>query len=405
MTNEYLVAFDLGSSRVSAAIAKVDKFKGIHILATTSVKYNGMKKSVVVDLESTVEAVKQCKSKLEAMADYPISDAYIGISAGLCRFYDSKGSISLSSEKEYISEEDVQRVINLSKVINKLNNEEVVDAMPIQYIIDNYDGIKDPVGMTGSRLEVDSRVFVCEIDVLYKLLKGVENAGLELRRIILQPVALSSLVAEKVDKNFKAGFINIGADTIDLSIYKDGNICYTKLIPIGGSSITNDIAKCINISFAEAEKLKLQQADYVLDRIDKTITIEGNKKINCSLLREIIYARAEELVSISLEQLKQSNFYSDINDIYLAGGGILHYNEIIDKYKSMCEKNIRIVQSDMMTVGDPEYHVPIGIIKFIVNNAKTYDVFMDEDENIDEEEQYKEKGIISKIRRFIEDIF
>ena len=421
----YIVGLDIGSSKICASLGKCDRNGELQILGITSVSCNGLKKGVVVDIDSTSEAVKNCIEKLERMADIQIKCVYISIPGGICELVKSTGIIAISSEDREIRVSDVERVHKAARVIAISSDKQIIGIIPEQYTVDGYTNVKDPLGMSGIRLEVEAKVIVAQTTVIENLCKSVNKAGLNIDGIVLESTAISNVVLKGEEKRMGTAIIDAGAETIDISIYKGENLVYTSMIPIGGSSITNDIAICLKVPYSIAEELKSKHYSTlpkhlagksnikVFDSYNHEITVDSN------MLYEVIEARVEELLLLIKQNLIKSGFYEDISGIVMVGGGLSMFDNICELAMKYVCKPIRIGTPDFSGAESPMYASVCGIVKDKVNGAKNfnsdhvkssnsnslsaneavYDGYDDEDEN------EKQVGILSKIKEFFTEFF
>ncbi|MFT5872643.1 MAG: cell division protein FtsA, partial [Clostridium sp.] len=328
LMNKQIVGIDLGSSKICGAVGKISSNGKLQIIGITSVVCSGLNKSVVIDIDSTAEAIKQCVTQLERMTDTQISEAYISLPGGICELVRNTGMIAISSEDREIKQSDVDRVIEAAKLISVPLDKEIVGVEPEQYIVDGYDNIKDPIGMSGVRLEVEGQVVMAQSTVVSNLLKSVKRAGIKVNGIVLQPSAISEAVLRKEEKDMGIALVDVGAQTIDISIYKSGKLKYTSIIQLGGDNITNDISVCLKVSFSEGERLKLKYGSLIKGKGEDTSTIRVKDsydtlmEIDNNLLVDIIHARVEELLHLIKRNLSSSGFYKETSGVVIVGGGI-----------------------------------------------------------------------------------
>ncbi|ERI95704.1 cell division protein FtsA [Clostridiales bacterium oral taxon 876 str. F0540] len=419
LMDEYIVGIDIGSSKVCSAAGKIDKHGRLQISGVTSVKCSGLKKGVVVDIDNVAGAVRNSVEQLSDMLDISIESAYISLSGGICELIPNSGIVAISSEDREISKRDVQRVLNAAKTISVPAGKEIIGVIPRQYIIDSYDNIKDPVGMSGVKLEVDSHVILAQTTVVSNLIKSINKAGINVDGIVLEPLAVSEAAMKKEEIKMGTALIDIGSEKIDISIHKRNDIVFTETIPLGGSTITNDISICLKIPFSEAEKLKIKygslvQADDVNEEnIKVNISVNSSIDVNISLLKQIVEARVEEFLQIIEYKLKSSGFYEDVSGIVIVGGGIALFNGICDFAGQIFNKPVRIGTPEYVGASSPTHNTAVGIIKDVVNTANISEPHMNNKENyktkqknsFDDKHFSEDKGVFSKIKGFLADFF
>lgn len=419
--NEYIVGIDIGTSKICASVGKIDKRGELQIIGLTSTHCNGLKKGVVVDIDSTTESIRQCIMQLEKMTDISVTEAYISLPGGICELIWNKGVVAISSDDREITEKDVDRVLESAKLVKVPSDKEIIGVEPNQFIVDGYDAIKDPVGMSGYRLEVEAHVIVAQSTIVDNLIKSVLKANIKVKGIVLQPLAISEVVLRKEEIEMGTALIDIGAETIDISLYKNGNLCYTTMMPIGGNSITNDIAVCLKTPVDEAEKLKIKYVDLLKnentneDRLKVTDNYNDKIEVDRKMLNEIVKARIEELLYLVNKKIEESKYSSEISGVVLVGGGIALYRGIEEISKAIFKRSTRVGTAEFVGVSSPVYVTAVGIVKDVYENMNVqkeesaYDLFKEEKQYKNQQEKNenpkKEKRFVSKIRDFFEDFF
>lgn len=419
--DEYIVGMDIGSSKICAAVGKKDRQEKLQIIGVSSVNCSGLKKGIVVDIDGTAASIKECIEQLERMIDIHITSVYVSLSGGICELVSSKGVIAVSSEDKEIRSKDVDRVLKAARITSIPVNKEIIGVIPKRYIIDGYDNIKDPIGMSGVRLEVDAYVILAQSTIVSNLMKSVHKADLKVAGIVLEPLAIAEIALKKDEVNMGTAIIDVGAEKIDISVYKAGNILHTDVIPFGGRTITKDISICLKIPFSEAEKLKIKYGS-----VEKLNGITDNKiKVNSSYnefitvdystLVNIIEARVDELLKLVRRKLYEGEYLNDINGIVLVGGGIALLNGVVDLAKKVFDKPVRISSPEYVGAASPVYTTAVGIVKDVLNTPN----FKDEQDTLKatshintKPKKYKEErqdaesfSVFSKIKGFLSDFF
>jgi len=418
LMNEQIVGIDLGSSKICGAVGKINSNGKLQIIGITSVVCSGLNKSVVIDIDSTAEAIKQCVTQLERMTDSQISDGYISLPGGICELVRNTGMIAISSEDREIKQNDVDRVIEAAKLISVPSDKEIVGVEPEQYIVDGYDNIKDPRGMSGVRLEVEGQVVMAQSTVVSNLLKSVKRAGIKVNGIVLQPSAISEAVLRKEEKDMGIALVDVGAQTIDISIYKSGKLKHTSIIQLGGDNITNDISVCLKVPFSEGERLKLKYGSLVKGKEEEDMKIRVKDsynnllEIDNNLLVDIIHARVEELLQLIKRNLLNSGFYKEISGVVIVGGGLSLFRGTNELSKDILSKPVRIGSPEYVGAASPLYVTAVGIVLQAVNNLKTSNSsFEESDEHLHDNKWSKKQnikgknGFASKVKVFFADFF
>ncbi|KEI01495.1 cell division protein FtsA [Clostridium botulinum] len=417
--HEYIVGLDIGSSSVYGAVGKVVSNGEIRIVGITSVKCKGLNKSVVVDIDSTSQSIKECITNLERMVDINISEVYVSLPAGVSELIWNKGIVAVASDDKEITENDVMRVIEAAKIVSIPSDKEIIGVVPQQYIVDGYDNIIEPVGMSGMRLEVDAQIVMAQSTIINNLRKSINKAGVRILGEVLQQQAISQTICKREELDMGIAFVDVGAQTTDISIYKRGNLCYTNMVPLGGDNITNDIAICLKLPFPEAEKIKIKYGNLGYNNNDKNVKINVNagydnsREIDVEFLKRIIEARSEEILYYVKEELQQSKYYDEISGIVIVGGGLALFKDINSFATDILHKSTRIGFPIYTGATSPIYATVVGVIEDVISTLKINKNIEEVERHINSNSKLKEsntnkKGegnFVSKIREFFTEFF
>jgi cell division protein FtsA len=416
--NEHIVGIDLGSSKICGAVGKISSNGQLQIIGITSVVCGGLNKSVVIDIDNTAEAIKQCVTQLERMTDTQISEGYISLPGGICELVRNTGMIAISDDDKEIKQSDVDRVIEAAKLISIPSDNEIVGVEPEQYIVDGYDNIKDPRGMSGLRLEVEAQVVMAKSTVVRNLLKSVQRAGFKVNGIVLQPSAISEAVLKREEKDMGIALVDVGSATVDISIYESGKLKHTSIVPLGGDNITNDISVCLKVPFSEGERLKLKFGSLVKGKgtEDEKIRVKDSysnvMEIDNNLLVDIIQARVEELLHLIKRNLVNSGSYKELSGVVIVGGGISLFRGVIELSKYILDKPVRIGSPEYVGAASPIYVTAVGIVVQAVNNIKINNSLSERSDELkmsrtqNKKENKKENNkFASKVKDFFADFF
>lgn len=252
---QIVVGIDIGTSKIVTIIGKVDE--SINILGVAEVKANGIRKGQIVDIEEAVTAINSSLEGAERMAGYSISHVVVSLGGGHIESINSKGVVAISTPEGEIARNDLTRVIDAAKAVSLPSSREIIHVLPRNYTVDGQEGIKDPIGMTGVRLEVDTHIITASTTSLRNLEKALSEVGVDIDGIVFNGYASSLSVLSDTEKELGVVLIDVGAGTTDISVYVEGSICYSSVLPIGARHITNDLAIGLRISLESAEKIKL----------------------------------------------------------------------------------------------------------------------------------------------------
>src|SRR5579863_6445936 len=255
MKNETVCGLDIGTTKTCAVVA-VEGPAGLEIVGVGEAPSLGMRKGVVVDLEETIKSIEAATEKAERMAGVHIGDVFVGITGDHIRSTNNRAVVAVSGDDREVSHGDVRRVIDASKIINLPTDRQIIHALPRYFTVDGQDGVTDPVGMAGARLEVDTHIVTGSSSFITNVLKCVHRAGLEPAGIVFEPLASSAATLLSEEKHVGVVMLDIGGGTTDVAVYSGGGAVHTSTIPVGGNILTNDIALGLKTTFAEAEHIK-----------------------------------------------------------------------------------------------------------------------------------------------------
>lgn len=331
-TKSVIVALDIGTTKVCTLIAQKSA-KSLDILGVGSHPSHGLKKGSVVNIEKTVESIRSSIEEAKLMAGIEeLESATIGIAGNHIYCFNSSGVVPVKNKE--INQSDVDRVIEAAKAVLIPSDREILHVIPQEFKVDNTVGIKNPIGMCGSRLEVNVHIVTGKTPLIHNLIKCVEQAGLNANSIILQPIASSRSVLTMEEKELGVVLIDIGGGTTDVAVWKDGSLLHSQIIPLGGNHFTNDLAVALKIPHNEAERIKLTYGSVLKDaQLNETyLTVQGlsgtrPREVGLSFVADVLGSRAEELFSVIKEVVLEKNLQGEITGGFvLTGGGALIKN-------------------------------------------------------------------------------
>ena len=306
-----IAGIDIGSSKV-AVCAGARGEAGVDIVGLGWGPSFGIRKGMVVDIEETVASITAALDETERMAGQPLTDAYVGVNGNHVDAVLSKGVIAVSRADGEITFQDVGRVIDAARAIPAHPNREIIHVIPKAYIVDGVEGIKDPVGMSGTRLEVEAHVISGSINAIKNLTTCVTRAGLNIRGLVYAPLATSALLLNKRQKSLGVALIDIGANSTSLTVYEEGDIIHTAFIPVGSAHITYDLAIGLKTNIDTAELVKIKYGSAVPERVDKHTIIDLNtfdknedQVTEGRYVAEIVEARLSEIFLMVKDELRK----------------------------------------------------------------------------------------------------
>lgn len=314
-----IVGLDIGTTKICAIVGEV-KETGIDIIGIGSCPSEGLRKGVVVNIESTVDAVRKAVDEAEHMSGCEISSVYAGIAGGHIKGQNSLGIVAIKGRE--VDEDDVERAIEAAKAIAIPLDREILHTLPQSYVVDEQDGIRDPVGMSGVRLEAKVHIVTGAVTSVQNIVKSVNRVGLDVNDIVLEQLASSEAILSEDEKDLGVALMDIGGGTTDIAVFSEGSIKHTAVLPVGGNYLTGDIATGLRTPIAEAEKIKIKYGCAYSPMIPKDETIEvpsvggrEPREVSRQILGRIIEPRMEEILNLAYREIIKSGF----EDILAAG--------------------------------------------------------------------------------------
>ena len=374
-SNEILVSLDIGTKHIKVIIGEVLN-DSLNIIGVGSAESKGIKKGAIIDIDQTVRSIKAAVDQAERMVGMQINRVVVGINGNHIQLQDCHGVVAVQSENREITNEDVLRVIDGAQVVSIPPEREIIDVIPREFIVDGLDGITDPRGMIGVRLEMEGLIITCSKTVLHNLLKCVERAGLEIADICLQPLAAGTIALSADEKNMGVALIDVGGGCTTISVFEADYLQATSVIKLGGDNITKDISVGLRTSTEEAEEVKLNYgyAFYDHAREDETFkvtTIGSNTKetYNQLELSDMIEARMEEIFILAAKEIYQMG-YNEIPGGFVLTGGTMAMPGVLELAQDLFDGNVRIAIPDYIGVREPRFTAGVGILQFAYHNAK-----------------------------------
>jgi len=308
-----IVGLDIGTSKVVAIACEISAEGDVEIIGIGSHPSRGLKKGVVVNIESTVQSIQRAVEEAELMAGCQIRSVYAGIAGSHIRSLNSHGIVAIRDKE--VSQSDVDRVIDAARAVAIPADQKILHILPQEFIIDNQEGIRDPIGMAGVRLEAKVHLVTGAVSAAQNIIKCVRRCGLEVQDIILEQLASSYSVLTDDEKELGVCLVDIGGGTTDIAVFTEGSIKHTAVIPIAGDQVTNDIAIALRTPTQYAEEIKVKYACALtqLASPEETIEVAGvgdraSRRLARQTLAEVVEPRYEELLSLVQSELRRSGF-------------------------------------------------------------------------------------------------
>ena len=325
-TKDLLVGIDIGTSKVVTLVGEVTSSGSINVIGMGSHPSQGLKRGVVVNIESTVQSIQRSVEDAELMVGCEIYSAYTGIAGSHIRSINSHGIVAIRDHE--VSQADVERVLDAAKAIAIPADQKILHVLPQEFIIDSQDSIREPVGMSGVRLEAKVHIVTGAVSAAQNIVKCMKRCGLTTSDIVLEQFASSQSILSEDEKELGVCMIDIGGGTSDIAIFTDGAIRHTAVIPIAGDQVTNDIAIALRTPMRNAEEIKIKYGCALQDLVDANQIIDiptmgdrVGRRVPARGLSEVVEARYEELLMLALSELKRSGLEEVITaGIVLTGG-------------------------------------------------------------------------------------
>jgi cell division protein FtsA len=323
------VGLDVGTSKVAVVVSEVQDSGGLDVVGLGSAESKGVRRGVVVNLDAAVDSIKKAIEEAELMAGVEIDSVHLGLSGAHVKGFNSRGVVAVAGKNREITREDVRRAIDAAKGVALPSGREILHVLPQDFVVDEQDGIFEPVGMTGTRLEVNVHIVTGSISSTQNLIACVNRAGVHVMETILEQLASSEAVLTPDEKELGVALVDIGGGTTDLAIFERGSLWHTAVMPIGGDHFTNDIAVGLRTPIPDAEKIKRKSGCALSAMVDDDETIEaasvGGRKprvmARC-ILSEILQPRAEEIFHMVWDEVRRAGYEKALNSgIVLTGGG------------------------------------------------------------------------------------
>jgi len=341
-----IAALDVGTSKVIALVAEITPDNGLEIIGCGRYPSRGLKRGVVVDIEATVNSIQRAVHEAELMANCEVRRVYVGIAGGHIKSLNSHGIVAIRDQE--VSAADVDRVIDAAKAVVVPADQKILHILPQEFMIDNQGSIREPIGMSGVRLETRVHIVTGAVSAAQNVTKCVRRCGLDVHEIILEQLASSHSVLTDDEKELGVCLIDIGGGTTDIAVFFDGAIQYTAVIPIAGDQVTNDIAMALRTPLKSAEVIKLNHSWALASLADASQMIEvfsasarAGRKVSAKALSDVVSARYEELFMLVRQELQRHDLEGNLAAGIVLTGGASSVNGIVELAEICFERPVR----------------------------------------------------------------
>jgi cell division protein FtsA len=376
---DLIVGLDIGTSKIVAMVAEMKADGRYEIVGLGQHESKGLRKGVVVNIESTVDSIQRALQEAEVMADCKIKSVYTGIAGSHIRSFSSSGMVAIRDKE--VSESDVARVLDTAKAVNIPTDQQIVHVLPQEFIVDGQDDIREPIGMSGIRLEVKVHIVTGAVSAAQNIVKCVRRCGLEVMDLTLQPLASSLAVLSEDEKELGVALVDIGGGTTDIAIFTGGAIRHTAVIPIAGDQVTNDIAMALRTPSPDADEIKLRygMAKQALADPNEKFEVPGlgdrePRSLSRQALAAVIEPRIEELFSLVHQEIRESGFEELLSSGIVLTGGTSLMPGMVELAEDIFLKPVRVgvptysgSLADM--VRSPRFSTVVGLLEEAKNQG------------------------------------
>lgn len=392
---EVIVGLDIGTTKVAAVIGEVTS-SGIDVIGVGTSPSEGLRQGVVVNIEATTNSIAAAIQEAEQMAAVDVQSVYVGIAGGHIRGFTSLGQVSMRNRE--VTEADVARVIDQAKAVNIPLDRQIIHTLPLEYMIDGQGQIRDPIGMSGVRMEVRAHIITAAVTSVQNIVKCCNRAGLDVVEVVLEPIASANAVLHDDERDLGVVLLDMGGGTTDLGIYSEGSNIYTSVIVMGGHRVTQDIAHGLRTSVSESEQIKRQHGCALLSLLeqDEIIQVPGvgprpPREFQRRFLAEIIEPRVEEILELARQELVSSGFLELAASGVVLTGGAAQMHGMLEIAEDIFQMPVRLgapVYADgngrelglteggfASVIQDPKFATGVGLVLYGARNEPVEMVF------------------------------
>ena len=367
-----IVGLDVGTSKIAAIVAEIQPDGGFEIIGMGSHASRGLKKGVVANIETTVAAIQRALEEAELMADCKIREVYTGIAGSHIRSFNSQGMVAVKDKE--VAQADIERVVDTARAVQIPNDQQILHVLNQEFIIDGQEDVREPLGMSGVRLEVKVHIVTGAVSSAQNIVKCVRRCGLDVRDLILQPLASAAAVISEDEKDLGVALLDVGGGTTDLVVFTHGAIRHTAVIPIAGDQITNDIAMALRTPTKDAEDIKERFGCALSQLADPQDMVEvpglGDREprqLSRKTLAEVIEPRVEELYSLVQTELRRSGYEELLSAGLVITGGSSVMQGMVELGEELFHMPVRVGYPGYSgalaeTVRHPRYATGVGLL-------------------------------------------
>jgi cell division protein FtsA len=368
------VGLDIGTTKISAIIAEQEKGGSVKIVGVGVAPSEGLRRGVVVNLEKTVSSITKAVEEAERMSGIPIKTVYAGIAGDHIRSINSRGVIAVSGRGNEITPADVERVVEAAKAVAIPMDREIIHVIPQGFIVDDQDGVKDPVGMSGVRLEAEVHIITGAVTSARNMCRSIQRCGLKVNDLVLEPLASAHAVLAPDERDLGVVLLDVGGGTTDVAVFYEGSVRHTAIVPLGGSNVTSDIAIGLRTPIDRAEEIKIQHgcALAAMVKPEEELVVPGvggrpDKRISRHLLASMIEPRMEEIYQLANREVKKHHYADLLGAGVVITGGSSLMEGAVELAEQVFQMPVRRGVPSGLTglaenVRDPRHSTGVGLI-------------------------------------------
>lgn len=377
------VGLDIGTTKISTIIAEVEKGGSVKIVGVGVSPSEGLRRGVVVNLEKTVASITRSVEEAERMAGVSVKGVFAGIAGDHIRSINSRGVIAVSRRDNEITPTDVERVIEAAKAVAIPMDREIIHVIPQGFIVDDQDGVKDPVGMSGVRLEAEVHIITGAVTSAKNMCRSIQRCGLKVNDLVLEPLASAHAVLAPDERDMGVVLLDIGGGTTDVALFYEGSIRHTSIVPLGGSNVTSDIAIGLRTPIDRAEEIKIQSGCALASRVrpEEEMVVPGvggraDKRISRHLLASMIEPRMEEIFQLANREVKKHHYAELLGAGVVLTGGTSLMAGAVELAEQVFQMPVRRGVPSGLTglaenVRDPRHSTGVGLILHALDSEAT----------------------------------
>jgi cell division protein FtsA len=371
-----IVGIDVGTTKVCTLVGEVSDDESLRIVGVGAVPARGIRKGVIVNVPEATQAIRASVEKAERISGYDIERAHVSLAGAHVASLNSRGVVAVQRGERGIAQDDVDRALEASRAIAIPHDREIVHIIPRGYIVDGQEGIRDPIGMVGFRLEVEAHIITGAISSIHNLIKCIEDAGVGVDELVLDPLASGETVLSETEREMGVVLVDIGGGTTDIAEFIEGSIWHTTVLAVGGNHLTNDIAVVMRMPNAAAEEAKIQYGHACPDTIDPAeaiqVTAFGDNmptKVSRRELSQVIEARVEEIMSLVMQEIKRSGYDGLLPAGVVLCGGTAQLRGIRELGRRVLKLPVRIggpgdLQGLTDSIMSPAFATSVGLLRW-----------------------------------------